>query len=270
MESEIKKIFRQSIERLDQSEMKSIGVMHWASPVLSFGNLITSSVATLGLNPSNKEFENNDAIELSGEKRRFHTLTSLGLRSWKDLQESHIELIFDSFDNYFQRNPYDTWFKSLDRLISGTSYSYYHKLFEACHLDLVPYATNPKWGELSSKNKSYLINYSQSMLGQLLKASSISLLVLNGQSVVNNFSNISNVKFKVLSPSQWRLHRINGNHVAGLSYSGLVTSIGGIGLGRSIRVLGYNHNIQSSYGVTNKVKASIQAWINDQVLEFNI
>jgi hypothetical protein len=34
----------------------------------------------------------------------------------------------------------------------------------------------------------------------------------------------------------------------------------GIDLGRPVLVLGYNHNIQSSFGVTAKVKCAIRKW----------
>jgi len=49
--------------------------------------------------------------------------------------------------------------------------------------------------------------------------------------------------------------------VAGVAYRGSINNISGIELGRSIEVLGFNHNIQSSFGVTTQVRKSIQEWI---------
>src|ERR1700738_3082657 len=46
-------------------------IIPWSCPVLSFGNPLTASVATLGLNPSNREFVDEAGNELDGPFRRF-------------------------------------------------------------------------------------------------------------------------------------------------------------------------------------------------------
>ena len=56
-------------------------VIPWSSPVISFGDLSRARVATLGLNPSNREFVDDAGIELDGPSRRFPTLRSLKLDS---------------------------------------------------------------------------------------------------------------------------------------------------------------------------------------------
>jgi hypothetical protein len=40
-----------------------------------------------------------------------------------------------------------------------------------------------------------------------------------------------------------------------------VDTLSGISLGSPLRVLGFNHNLQSSFGVTNKVIHAIRNWI---------
>ena len=40
-----------------------------------------------------------------------------------------------------------------------------------------------------------------------------------------------------------------------------------VDLGRDVYILGYNHNIQSSYGVTSSVRTSIQEWISHKAKE---
>ena len=65
------------LDRLDSADTQRAAVIRWGSPVPSFGDLTKSDVATLGLNPSNKEFVDNSGNELSGSERRFHTLKSL-------------------------------------------------------------------------------------------------------------------------------------------------------------------------------------------------
>jgi hypothetical protein len=83
---------------------------------------------------------------------------------------------------------------------------------------------------------------------------------LNGQTVVENFEKISATKLERRKMSSWELPRRSVN-VQGYSYFGRVNSIGGIKLRKKIMVLGYNHNIQSSFGVTTKVLSSIRSWI---------
>src|SRR5690348_10521062 len=94
------------IKRLDTGTIANTGIIPWSCPVPSFGDLFTARVATLGLNPSNREFVDEDGNELDGPLRRFHTLRSLGLTRWSDAQEQHKELILDSCREYFARNPY--------------------------------------------------------------------------------------------------------------------------------------------------------------------
>src|SRR5688572_16748597 len=113
------------INRLDSNAVLGTGVIQWGCPVPSFGDLSTSRVATLGLNPSNREFVDESGNELVGTSRRFHTLKSLGLRSWSDVDSRHLRLMLESCYSYFLGNPYDRWFKILDQVVAGTNASYY-------------------------------------------------------------------------------------------------------------------------------------------------
>ena len=246
-------------------QVSKTSIIRWSSPIPSFGDLYSSVVATVGLNPSNKEFVDSETKELQGPKRRFPTLTSLKISNWSEANDFHIEQILDSCKNYFARNPYE-WFKRLDFVISGTTKSYYFPSTGACHLDLIPFATAEKWGDLSTQEKSLLLELSGDTLGILLKASPIKLLVLNGGTVVDNFKKISNVVFEIKEQKRWTLPRELGAGVVGFSYEGKATSIGGVDLGREVQVLGYNHNLQSSFGVTTEVLRSIRNWITKKAL----
>lgn len=247
--------------RLDGPHLREFGVIPWAAPVLSFGNPAQSKVATLGLNPSNREFVDLTGNELSGCQRRFHTLTSLGIKQWSDATNDHLKQIRESCNNYFAGNPYDGWFQALDKLIIGTNASYYGLFSEACHLDLVPYATACKWTELTSRQRAALLNSGGDALGLLLRESSVEVLVLNGQSVIENLQLIAGCKFHKKAIPDWTLPRRASSGVVGYAYTGRLCQISGIGLGREISVLGYSHNIQSSFGVTTQVKTAIQQWI---------
>lgn len=103
--------------------------------------------------------------------------------------------------------------------------------------------------------------YAAGTLGHLINDSPIGILVLNGRSVVNQFEEMSGVQLKRQLMPEWALRRGISLKVQGYSYDGTIHSLGGVEFGRAVRVLGYNHNIQSSFGVTNIVRASIRRWI---------
>ena len=255
------------VERLNDPKLKKAEVIPWGCPIMSFGNLSNSKIATLGLNPSNREFVDEKGKELTGDKRRFHTLDSLGIKRWSEANQRHIQLIAELCDEYFFRNPYDNWFKKLDYLISGTSMSYYFPSGEACHLDLIPYATSCKWTDLSPEQRSMLLKLTGDTLGLLLRQSQIKLLILNGQTVVEHLQKISNIQLKKTHMPTWTLPRKGTQGVAGYSYVGKINQIAGIKLYQPISVLGYNHNIQSSFGVTTQVQSSIRSWITKKSKE---
>ncbi len=250
------------IDRLDSPAMSGTGVIRWGCPVTSFGDLSNARVATLGLNPSNREFVSESGDELRGEFRRFHTLTSLGLTSWSEIDARHLRMILESCRTYFLGNPYDRWFKRLDQVVSGARASFYSAAGGACHLDLIPYATAHKWTELTTRQRSSLLRIAADALGLLLRDSPVRILILNGRSVVEQFQDAAGVRLDREEMSGWSLGRQPGPDVVGLAYKGVVKTLSGVQLPHEILVLGYNHNLQSSFGVTNQVILAIREWIS--------
>lgn len=263
----MKQVVSYLLSRLPKASDRSTRIIPWSSPVPSFGDVSRSVVATVGINPSNKEFVDDRDNELAGEQRRFHTLSSLGLQTWSQACEAHYREIVRTCEGYFQSNPYDRWFRQLDFLISGTNFSYYSSMFSACHLDLVPFATACKWAELNTEHKVNLFSASGDSLGRLVRDSPLRVLVLNGSSVVSQFQKISETTLDASLKPTWKLPRPGGTGVAGYAYCGTITALAGIKLNREVVVLGFNHNIQSSFGVTSAVKASIRRWISRSVQE---
>jgi hypothetical protein len=242
-------------------------VIRWGCPVPSFGDLSISRVATLGLNPSNREFVDELGDELRGPLRRFHTLNSLGLESWADADARHLRLILDSCRTYFLGNPYDRWFKRLDQVVSGANASFYDESRAACHLDLIPYATARKWTELTARQRSSLLAVAADTLGLLLRDSPVQLLILNGRSVVEQFQDIADIRLEQQEMPAWSLPRRPKPDVTGLAYRGVVHALSGRLLPHEILVLGYNHNLQGSFGVTKNVVLAIRDWISRTVNE---
>lgn len=255
------------IDRLESSVASRLRVIPWSSPVASFGDLSRSTVASLGLNPSNREFVDELGRELDGDFRRFHTLRSLELESWSDIDANHIRLVMDSCNEYFFRNPYDRWFRKLDAVISVTGASFYDALFPACHLDLIPFATACKWTELDRPQRTRLLGIAGDTLALLLRCSPVRLLILNGQTVVDQFQQLAGSTLERFEMVEWTLPRGSGPGVAGVAYRGVVDSLYGFPLCNTILVVGYNHNLQSSFGVTNEVIGAIRQWIGVQASE---
>lgn len=249
------------LDRLDSPAASKAGVIRWGCPVPSFGDLSGARVATVGLNPSNREFVDQFGKELEGPARRFHTLTSLRLRAWSEADARHLRLILASCAGYFLHNPYDTWFRKLDEVVSGANASFYDPVSEVCHLDLIPYATGRKWTELTTAERSSLLALAGDTLGLLLRKSEVRILILNGRSVVEKFQEIVGIRLDREVMPSWSLPRKPHSQVPGIAYRGSLKVLSGIRLPRKILILGYNHNIQSSFGVTRAAIRGIREWI---------
>jgi hypothetical protein len=117
-------------------------------PVLFFGDLFTAGVATVALNPSDKEYLDRGGVELEGAARRFETLTSLGVADRSSLTDEQCDRAIQKMRTYYQpgKPSYD-WFQALDRVTRAMGYSY--EIGEVAHLDLAQEATNPTWSKLA-------------------------------------------------------------------------------------------------------------------------
>lgn len=239
----------------------ALGAIPWASPVMMFGSLLKSRVATLGLNPSNLEFEAAGGNPLRTPLNRFETLSTLRLKSWKRAKKDDLDRIWDACECYFDRRPYDGWFKPLDKVISGLDVSYYDNTSSACHLDLVPFATATKWSGLDARSRTQLMAIGMPTLVQLIRVSDVRVLVLNGASVVRAFEYLIGKPLNKSEMPGWSLRRGDEYSVKGYSYLSHISSISGLKLGRNLLVLGYNHNIQSSFGVSAAVVQEIRKWV---------
>lgn len=255
------------VHQLDGPVLSASRVIPWSSPILAFGDPARSTVASLGINPSNREFVDTKGIELNAASRRFHTLRSLGLSRWKNAGNAHFDKIVEACNAYFWRNPYDRWFRRLDRVIVGAGVSFYSAIASACHLDLVPYATECKWAELTQSEQKLLLSLNADALGLVLRDSAVRILILNGRMVVDAFQEIAQTRLNVIERQDWILPRATGPVVRGFAYIGMVRQISGVDLRRDLLVLGFNHNIQSSFGVTNAVISSIQRWVQTNAVE---
>jgi hypothetical protein len=116
-------------------------------PVLFFGDLFAASIATIGINPSRREYLAPDGTELEGAKRRFESLRSLGVRDRASLTDSHADAAIGRMQAYFDPGrPIYSWFGGIGRVVEGMGFSFERR--SAAHLDLVQEATDPVWSRL--------------------------------------------------------------------------------------------------------------------------
>lgn len=239
-------------------------VLGWGCPVPFFGHLESARLATVGINPSNREFAGIDGRELTGPSRRLPTLSSLGLSSWALADHDVQRTIARACCDYFDHNPYWGWFRTLQQVIAPTGISYYSPGAGACHLDLIPWATIRKWGTLPLATRALLLDHAAQAIATVIASAPLVMLVLNGSEVVRQFQAITSQPLDSCQIAGWDLARSNGRPVTGVAYSGMITTIGSIPLGREILVTGFNHNLQSSFGVSTAVRTAISSWITTQ------
>jgi hypothetical protein len=225
-------------ERIRRAPPDGCYVLPNSTPVVAFGNPHLARVATLGLNPSRIEFEIK-GVELDGAARRFETLGALGVKRLIDAPQSAIERVWRRCNNYFHGNPY-SWFRRLEETLKAVGASYFDGT--ACHLDLTQWATDPTWNGLGRRVQERLVAEDADFLREQLRAEPISLLLLNGRSVLTAFE------------------RVLGGHPrpigAPITDRGTTTKIYQADI-EGVRVLGWSTNLQSSFGVTRALRAKL-------------
>ncbi len=251
----------QELLQIHERDAEHLGIIPWSSPIPGFGNFQSAPLATMGINPSNREFTCSENIELEGASRRFPTLRSMGLERWTAAGPREQKAIISACLHYFSGTPYDLWFGKLDGIIKGTGYSFYQTETPACHLDLVPWATRKKWSYLNSTSRRRLVNQGAPFLAEIINSSSIRVIVLNGRTVIEGLLEIAEHEGQSRKMKTWELPRNSTPGVSGYAFEGFLHSIGGVKLRKKIYYLGYNHNLQSSFGVTKSVQSSIGSWI---------
>jgi hypothetical protein len=211
-----------------------------STPVVAFGDILQARVATLGINPSVAEFS-RDGVPIT--PRRLATVGSLGLVEGEAPNLEHARELLHDCRTYYARNPYWRWFLPLERLLTAaTGYSYTSGT--ACHLDLVPWATDPVWGGIPSRQaREELLSAGLPYLQYLLRHLDLRLLLMNGAQVVNQVA-------------ATRLGELE--HVDTIPYDdrGSTTKLY-VGEGNGVLFLGWSVNVQGTPGRAPSGSASV-------------
>jgi hypothetical protein len=218
--------------RIRQRPPDGLPVVPGSTPVVAFGDVRNATVATLGWNPSKLEFLDSAGNELTGQERRLETLSSLGAGDLSSAKHDVIHRVFQGCNDYFQLQPYRKWFGVLEKVLHLQDVSYYNGT--ACHLDFVQWATDPTWRDLQRAAKQRLIGADLPFLRQQLAQEHIQLLLLNGSGIAKACS--ESLGFDLTEtqlPGRPAIRLFVGRTPEG------------------VRVIGWNLNLQSSFGVSN-------------------
>jgi len=230
------------VRRLRTPAPANCAIVSGSTPVIAFGDPRTARVATLGLNPSRREFLDRHGRELDGPERRLETLRSLRVDNLATAPDNVLERAFESCCRYFEGNPYRTWFDRLEEVLQRVGASYYDG--SACHLDLIQWATDPVWGRLPDAGaRSQLLSADGPFLLEQLQREDIRLLLLNGRAVTQHLSELAAV----------RLSEVQGLDGPGSRRTGLYVGQ----LPGPVQVIGWSLNLQSSFGVTRALRAEL-------------
>jgi hypothetical protein len=216
------------------------GVVPGSSPVVSFGNSLTATAATLGLNPSRREFLDERGNELGGDSRRLATHTSLGVLDLSLAPSEAVAAVLADCNNYFHGNPYRGWFDHFTPILEKCGASFYDGT--ACHLDLVQWATDPTWARLQPASaRRRLLEEDSDFLAEQLRREHLRLLLVNGRGVIRHLR-------PMLDEFRWNEPIV-----------GLATGDTQVGIGRiaHVRVLAWSTNLQSSRGVKRQLRGEL-------------
>ena len=224
------------IDMVRRKAPEGCGVIGGSTAVVSFGNFREARVATLGINPSKREFLTKDGEWLPEPERRLATYESLGLKPSEDITFEQVVQIVSESDNYFDKNAYE-WFDNLETFLDRGFDASYHD-GSACHLDLSQWATDPVWGQLSNDQQLNLRKEGVQHLRLQLAQKNITHVLVNGKQVWDEIKRSGLAEFEDKKT---------------ITFSKNETPCTlRIGYGEGTKFLGWTTNIPSSFGSTEK------------------
>ncbi|GIG30220.1 hypothetical protein [Cellulomonas marina] len=212
-------------------------------PIVAFGDAQHARVATVGINPSDAEFAGvQPPIAL--------TASALGTSTGTPATVEQAERLLAVCSGYFQHHPYWKYFAPLEKVLqtgTGTSYSD----GSACHLDVVPWATTPVWGQITeATTRKELLDAGAPVLASVLEATSLELVLLNGKQVVDQVQHAGLAQLDLVESKQIKPE--------GAPTKLYVGEIGGV------RALGWSTNLQAPFaGVGAHFIEQLSTWVSN-------
>lgn len=204
--------------------------------MLFFGDLWAARVATVGINPSRREYTDRHGQELNGAARRFETLASLGAPDRSQLTAAQCERAIATMRAYFDPGkPSYAWFAPLARVVRGLGYEYGQR--QAAHLDLVQEATDPTWSALLAQRPPEaraLVERDTAFLRWQIDAFPVRTFVCNGRSPFDRVVAITGARI------------VARERLARVTWSVALADVGS----RPIAVVGWNIPLSRPAGLT--------------------
>lgn len=173
MQKELKEFL---LDKISLPIPTTVKIVEGSIPIVFFGNVEKAVVATLSLNPSNKEFEHNGPRRIIDRKQ-------LEVSDSQPLTKEQAEIVYQSLLLYFKNNPYNGWFNPMNNLFKSKGYEYYND--KIVHLDISPWATSNKWASLKSEERKSIID--TSIIEQVIVKREIKKLFINGRTAFDVF-----------------------------------------------------------------------------------
>lgn len=205
-------------------------------PVLFFGDLPAARAATVGINPSQREYTDGQGQELVELQRRFETLQSLGAADRAALTPAQCDRAIATMRAYFRPGgPAYSWFAPLSRVLRGMGLDY--ATGEVAHLDLVQEATDPTWSTLVATDPTEaaaLRAADAPFLRWQIDAFPLCLLVCNGRTVLDGVRRLTGAE------------TVSEGRAARLTWQIAVANVGG----RTLSIVGWNIPLLRPTGLT--------------------
>ena len=209
--------------------------------MVSFGDLRKACIATLAINPSYGEFLHKEGDrEREGIERRLETRQSLRCGNLAEASRETIQRAFSSCNSYFTRRPY-AYFGKLETVLRHLKASFYDG--SACHLDLVQWATRPRWVELDPWEREALLQADVPFLKSQLSHEHLRLVVINGAGVREQYERFFGVRLQEVQFPRQACLEVSGGPSIGF-FQGRTSS--------DQHVVGWNINLQSTFGVSKE------------------
>lgn len=197
MEQQLKEFL---LDKISEPLPTNIGIVKGSIPIVFFGNVEKAEIATLSLNPSNKEFKHKG-------KKRCVDRTELKVEDHQKLTREQSESVYQSLLLYFKVNPYKTWFNPMNNLFEKKRLEYYND--KIVHLDISPWATSNKWNNLSPEVRESIID--TSIIKNVIEKRGIKKLFINGKTTFNVFCDTLGIETKDIQQSNFTYITQNGN-----------------------------------------------------------
>jgi hypothetical protein len=221
------------IERIKRKLEPNLYITPQTTPIIYFGNYDMAKSCTISLNPSDKEFIDNSNVLLDlNNRQRLCSRKRLRKNDCDELTNEEANIVLNYCDNYFNLKPYKLWFNPLDFFIQNFgNYSYYNNT--CVHLDLVQWATTPKWNDVPQNIRQKHLETDLPVLKYLLNKN-FEVMFLNGKTVVENVSKCLNLN---IQNKKTIFRNANGNESELYIYYGKYNKI---------NIVGWNLYLQSA------------------------